>query len=201
MNPYPADYWNEFYSAEEFMYGTTPNEFFRQQLDLLEPGNILLPADGEGRNAVYAASQGWKVTAFDMSVNGQKKALQLAQLNRVSIDYQVCSVLEFESEIQFDVIGFSYAHFPIDIRRAANQHLLKFLKKDGTVIFEAFAKAQLGKSSGGPQNIEMLFSIVEIQSEFSALDFKSLKEETIELAEGKKHVGEARVIRFVGMND
>jgi SAM-dependent methyltransferase len=201
MNPYPADYWNEFYSAVEFMYGTTPNEFFRQQLDLLEPGNILLPADGEGRNAVYAASQGWKVTAFDISANGQKKALKLAQLKNVSINYQVTSVLEFESDIVFDVIGFSYAHFPIGIRQVANQHLVKFLKKGGTVIFEAFAKAQLGKSSGGPQNIEMLYSIEEVQTEFSGLDFKSLKEETIELAEGKKHVGEARVIRFVGMND
>jgi SAM-dependent methyltransferase len=122
MNPYPADYWNEFYSAKEFMYGTTPNEFFRQQLDLLEPGNILLPADGEGRNAVYAASQGWKVTAFDISANGQKKALKLAQLKNVSINYQVTSVLEFESDIVFDVIGFSYAHFPIGIRPRRRRH-------------------------------------------------------------------------------
>lgn len=69
------------------------------------------------------------------------------------------------------------------------------------MIFETFAKAQLGKSSDGLQNLEMLFSIKEIKAEFSGLDFKFLKEETIELAEGKKHVGEARVIRFVGMND
>ena len=68
------------------------------------------------------------------------------------------------------------------------------------MIFEAFAKAQLGNASGGPKNKEMLFSVDEIKDEFAELEFQLLKEETIELSEGNHHQGIAQVIRFVGIN-
>ena len=72
-------FWNENYGNKEYIYGTKPNVFFKEQLDKLKPGKILLPAEGEGRNAVYAASKGWSVTAFDISEIVHKKALQLAK--------------------------------------------------------------------------------------------------------------------------
>lgn len=193
------DFWNERYAKDEFIYGTEPNEYFKQEIDALLPGQLLLPAEGEGRNAVYAASQGWEVTAFDMSIKGQEKALRLAKLKGVDISYEVLGVQEFKSHKQFDAIGLSYAHFPITIRKQAHRHLLQFLKVGGYVIFEAFAKAQLGKTSGGPKNKDMLFSIEEIKDEFHPLEFKILQELTIELSEGNHHKGEAEVIRFVGV--
>tara|TARA_R110002049_G_scaffold253340_1_gene428618 strand:- start:3869 stop:4420 length:552 start_codon:yes stop_codon:yes gene_type:complete len=178
-----------------------PNAFIKDQIDKLKPGSILLPAEGEGRNAVYSALQGWKVTAFDISKNGRGKALQLSKTNNVYIDYKVTGVLDFNTDMQFDVIGLSYAHFPADIRRQAHEHLMCFLRPDGIVIFEAYAKAQLGKSSGGPKNEQMLFSIEEIKNEFQQLKFKFLREETIELSEGNHHNGKAEVIRFVGVKN
>lgn len=199
MKNYPADFWNERYAQKEFAYGTQPNVFFKEQLDQLEAGNILLPAEGEGRNAVYAAAQGWDVVAFDISKSGEKKARQLSAAQQVAINYQVTGVLEFTSQQQFDVIALSYAHFPANIRKQAHQHLLQFLKPNGVVIFEAFAKAQLGKPSGGPKNIEMLFSIEEIKDEFPQLDFKLLSEEHINLSQGTYHQGKADLIRFVGI--
>lgn len=66
------DFWNERYSHEKLAYGAEPNEFFRNQLQHLRPGKLLVPAEGEGRNAVYAAQQGWQVTAFDFSEAGYK---------------------------------------------------------------------------------------------------------------------------------
>jgi SAM-dependent methyltransferase len=195
----PAEFWNERYASDEFIYGTQPNEFFKAQLDKIKSGSTLLPAEGEGRNAVYAASQGWQVTAFDSSEEGRNKALFLAKEKQVSINYEVTDVLEFTSDKLFDVIAFSYAHFPDAIRSQANKRLLTFLKPGGVVIFEAFAKAQLGKPSGGPKKIEMLFSTEEIEAEFPDLKFQFLKEETIELSEGKYHKGEAIVIRFIGV--
>lgn len=87
MKQYPADFWNEMYGTEEFRYGTTPNEFFKEKLDKMKPGSVLLPAEGEGRNAVYAATQGWDVTAFDISAQGKEKAVQLAKQHNVSINY------------------------------------------------------------------------------------------------------------------
>lgn len=195
------DFWNERYSREEFIYGKQPNEFFKEQLDKLKTGSILLPAEGEGRNAVYAASQGWDVTAFDSSEKGKQKALALANERKVSIDYQLVDVLKFQSKIQYDAICLCYAHFPSDIRKQAHQHLMQFLKSDGIVIFEAFAKAQLGKSSGGPKNEAMLFSVEEIKDEFPQLKFNFLREQTIELSEGNHHSGKAEVIRFVGVKN
>lgn len=195
---YPADFWNERYAQEEFIYGTQPNEFFKAQLDKLDVGKLLLPAEGEGRNAVYAASQGWEVVAFDISAKGKEKALGLSKERQVSVHYEISGVLEFHSDVKFDAIGLCYAHFPANIRKQAHQHLMQFLKPDGIVIFEAFAKAQLGKPSGGPKNLEMLFSINEVKEEFSNLDFSYLKEETVTLEEGNYHQGTAEVIRFIG---
>jgi SAM-dependent methyltransferase len=199
MKQYSADFWNERYAEKEYVYGTQPNVFFKEQLDQLVAGNILLPAEGEGRNAVYAALQGWDVVAFDISTSGKEKAMQLSAAQKVVVDYQITSVLDFKTDIKFDTIGLCYTHFPVEIRKDAFQHLLKFLKPNGTVIFEAFAKAQLGKPSGGPKYIEMLFSIEEIKDEFPELEFKLLEEKTIELSEGNYHKGKAEVIRFLGL--
>ncbi|QJP34721.1 class I SAM-dependent methyltransferase [Nonlabens sp. Ci31] len=199
MKQYPAQFWNERYEKEEYIYGTSPNQFFKEQLDTLPSGSILLPAEGEGRNALYAAKNGWDVTAFDISSIGKEKAIKLAVSQNVTIDYQIENVLNFESDKRFDTIGLSYAHFPANIRKKAHLHLLKFLKPKGVVIFEAFAKAQLGNPSGGPQSEEMLFSIEEVKIEFPDFDFKILKQESITLSEGNYHKGNAEVIRFVGM--
>lgn len=78
--------WDKRYSSEEFAYGEEPNKYLKQQLDKLKVGTILFPAEGEGRNAVYAALLGWNVFAFDISKEGKKKALQLAKSNNVMIN-------------------------------------------------------------------------------------------------------------------
>ena len=78
--------WNDRYSNEEFAYGENPNNYLKEQLEKLPAGNILFPAEGEGRNAVFAAKLGWAVSAFDISDKGKKKALQLAAKNNVNID-------------------------------------------------------------------------------------------------------------------
>src|SRR6478609_4052504 len=83
------DRWNDRYSKNEFAYGEQPNEYLKEQLEKLNVGSILFPAEGEGRNAIFAAKLGWKVSAFDISVEGKNKALRLAQANKVTLDYQV----------------------------------------------------------------------------------------------------------------
>lgn len=68
------EHWDERYSAETYIYGTHPNAWFAAKIEGLTPGKLLLPAEGEGRNAVHAAVKGWEVTAFDQSVEGRKKS-------------------------------------------------------------------------------------------------------------------------------
>ena len=192
------EFWNKRYAQKTSSYGLLPNRFFKQELDKLTLGSILLAAEGEGRNAVYAASKKWEVEAFDFSESGQQKALRLSENQGFTITYRVIDAQEFSSDKEFDLLALIYAHFPSEIRAKVHRHLLQFVKPGGLVVFEAFSKQQLGKDSGGPKNPEMLFSLDEIRSEFENLDFKVLEEVQIQLEEGVYHNGEASVIRFVG---
>jgi SAM-dependent methyltransferase len=198
-----TDRWNERYATEEFAYGTQPNNYLKEQLENLAPGKILFPAEGEGRNAVFAARQGWDVFAFDISAEGQKKAQQLATANNVSIEYQVGELegLPYAAE-QFDAIALIYAHFPADIKNRYHETLSKYLRPGGTIIFEAFSKKHLeylakNEKVGGPKDIGSLFSIEEIKATFANYNFKELAEMEIELNEGLYHNGVGSVIRFV----
>jgi len=196
--------WNDRYSSEEFAYGTAPNNFLKEQLEKLNPGSILFPAEGEGRNAVFAAQLGWKVSAFDISAEGKNKALKLAEANNVEIDYQVgeLETLNYPAK-QFDAMALIYAHFPAAIKSSIHKTLDTYLRKDGYIIFEAFSKKHLeylaiNDKVGGPKDIESLFSIEEIQSDFPDYEIIQLEEKEIELNEGLFHNGKGSVIRFVG---
>ncbi|MEL1253241.1 class I SAM-dependent methyltransferase [Flavobacterium sp. DGU38] len=196
--------WNDRYSNEEFAYGTTPNNYLKEQLEKLNPGTILFPAEGEGRNAVFAAKSGWIAEAFDISTEGKNKALKLAEINNVMINYQVGELefLNYQAE-QFDAIALIYAHFPAEIKSAIHKTLQQYLRKGGIVIFEAFSKKHLeylakDDKVGGPKDIESLFSIEEIKSDFPDYEIIELEEKEIELNEGLFHNGKGSVIRFVG---
>lgn len=89
--------WETRYSQHEYIYGKRPNEFLRVTLQGKTPGRILLPCEGEGRNAVYAAGQGWIVDAFDQSINGQVKCMALASENGVKVNYQIADATEFDA--------------------------------------------------------------------------------------------------------
>jgi len=196
--------WDDRYRDNEFAYGEAPNQYLEEQLHKLPPGKILFPAEGEGRNAVFAARMGWQVSAFDISKEGKKKALQLAEKNHVSIDYQVgiLSSLDYTKE-QFDAIALIYAHFPAEIKSALHRELDKYLRIGGTIIFEAFSKSHIAfieknEKVGGPKDIASLFSVEEISQDFPNYEVIELKEKEIELHEGLYHNGQASVIRFVG---
>lgn len=196
--------WDDRYSREEYIYGEEPNEYLKERLSDLRIGKILFPAEGEGRNAVFAARNGWNVNAFDISKEGKKKAIILADKHYVQIDYQVGSIDDLQySEEEFDVVALIYAHFPAALKSAIHQSLNRYIRKGGYVIFEAFSKQQieyqkLNEKAGGPKDIQMLFSIDEIKTDFPDYDFIELSEKEVELKEGLLHIGKASVIRFFG---
>ena len=204
MNDTWTERWNDRYSNEEFAYGEEPNNFFKEQIEKLNTGTILFPAEGEGRNAVYAAKLGWEVAAFDISEEGKNKALKLAEANDVTIDYKVGALetLNYQPE-QFDAIALIYAHFPAEIKSQLHRTLETYLRKDGIIIFEAFSKKHLeylavNDKVGGPKDIGSLFSIEEIKTDFPNYEIIQFEETEIELNEGLFHNGKGSVIRFVG---
>lgn len=192
------DFWNERYSQEQMVYGAEPNEFFRKQLQPLQPGTLLLPAEGEGRNAMYAALKDWRVTAFDFSEAGYKKATALAEQRGVTINYQIIDATIFECEPESqDAIALIYAHFSPKLRKVLHQKVIKWLKPGGTVILEAFHPNQLSYSSGGPKDESMLYTAEMLEADFSLLDIKLLQELDIQLNEGAYHSGAGYVTRMV----
>lgn len=196
--------WDERYSNTVYAFGEKPNEYFREQLEKLQPGSILFAAEGEGRNAVYAAKLGWTVSAFDISTEGRKKAVQLAEKNQVSLNYKVGQLPDLDyTEGQFDAIALIYAHFPASIKSAYHKLLSSYLRKGGTVIFEAFGKKHLpyrekNPKVGGPRDLESLFSIEELLTDFTDYEIIELVEKEVELNEGLYHSGTGSVVRFVG---
>lgn len=190
------DFWNQRYAEKDYAYGENPNHFFEKELRNLKPGTILFPAEGEGRNAVHAAKKGWKSHAFDTSIEGKNKAEKLAEKNGVNINYQVSDFDNFRPEVQYDCIVLTFAHSGPAMRISNHQLVKKWLKPGGKIILQAFSKKQLGKISGGPQNIDFLFSIDDLQNDFKGLRIEKIEEVDTVLDEGKYHIGPASVINL-----
>jgi 2-polyprenyl-3-methyl-5-hydroxy-6-metoxy-1,4-benzoquinol methylase len=191
--------WNSRYSDIEYVYGKEPNVFFKTELDKLQPGRILLPAEGEGRNAVYAASQGWEVWACDQSDEGKKKALKLAEASGVSIRYDTGNLETMKfPENHFDVIALIFVHQMPDERRVFHQRLHQYLKPGGFLLSESYSKEQLKFQTGGPKDIEMLVTPELLAEDFSNLQILSNQTVQTTVNEGILHKGEAAVVRVVG---
>jgi len=194
------DIWNKRYAEKEFVYGTGPNNYFKQEIDKLKPGKLFLPAEGEGRNAIYAAQLGWEVVAVDMSEMGKEKAMKLAAEKKVKIQYHIDDLETFQYPVnEYDAAGIIYAHFPAKTKSHVYQKVAGSLKIGGFVILETFNKNQLGKSSGGPQNIDMLNSLDEIKAAFEGFEFIEQAEVQVNLNEGGLHNGMAEVVRILAI--
>jgi cyclopropane fatty-acyl-phospholipid synthase-like methyltransferase len=197
--------WNERYSSNEYAYGTDPNVFFKTSIEKHKiKGRILLPAEGEGRNAVYAAQQGLDVTAFDISEEGKKKALRLGELQNVNFKNEIGDFLKMDfAENWFDAAAIIHAHFPPNISSVYHKKVSNLIKPNGKFILEGFSKNNLhlrekNPKIGGPNKIDMLYSEEEIMKDFSDFEVLQLEELEIELNEGKYHKGIAKMIRFIG---
>lgn len=194
------DFWNERYAKKEFIYGTEPNEFLREELEKLPAGKIILPCDGEGRNAVFAAKLGWEVNAFDYSASAKEKAFALARQEGVSPHYEVADIHEKEfKENSADVVALIYAHFPEELRKIAHQKAIKWLKPDGKLVLEAFNPKQLPNDSGGPKSIEMLYTEDILREDFKELKIEKLESLETNLSEGNFHKGKADIIRLIAI--
>jgi hypothetical protein len=194
-----SDFWNSRYAQETYAYGIEPNVFYAEHLPTLSGKKILFVAEGEGRNAVYAAQQGYDVTAYDLSEQGQIKALRLAAQMNVTITYHVGALdsLSLVPE-SFDGLVLIFAHFPAEIRKQEHHKLLSLLKPGGKILFEAFAKTQLGNPSGGPKDAALLFDEMEVRTEFTGIDFELLETVEVDLDEGPYHQGKGNVVRCIG---
>ena len=194
----PEDFWNERYASLEYVYGTSPNLFFKEQIDKLKPGSLLTLAEGEGRNGVYAAEKGWKVTAVDYSKEARKKALRLADERNVRLTYHLQPVENYEyPPNEFDAVSLIYAHFPPDLRRLIHQQAMYSLKKGGLLFLEAYHKKQINRDTGGPKSSDMLYSLDDLTQDFGEWNIIYSEKMTTHIDEGVFHNGVADIVRIV----
>ncbi|HKK80370.1 MAG TPA: methyltransferase domain-containing protein [Phaeodactylibacter sp.] len=191
-------FWDERYASSDYVYGEAPNRFLAEQLPGIPPGKALFPAEGEGRNAAYAASLGWEVDAFDYSQAAQRKATQLFERKGVQVNYTLSSVEAYLFKPHhYNLVFLCYAHLPPQKRTYLHQQAAQALRKGGWILLEGFHKEQLGRSSGGPKKEEMLFSLDQLEKDFGVLDIRELEKRSVHLEEGDYHQGEAAVVRMI----
>lgn len=191
-------FWDKRYAENETVYGKHPNRFFKNFIDTHKPGTILLPAEGEGRNAVYAAGKGWKVDAFDFSEEARKKAIFLSKESNLAINYWRDEIENFRASKKYDAIGLIYVHLPKNIRETFHREIHNSLKSGGYLVFEAFAKEQIHLNSGGPKDVSLLYDAPAVCNDFPFLHIISCGQKEIELNEGIFHKGKAAVLQLTG---
>lgn len=192
------EFWNQRYGQSAYIYGEAPNEFFKEQVVGLRPGRAMFPAEGEGRNAIYAATLGWKSDAFDLSEKGKEKAEHLAARFHVSINYQLYGYEDWQPEAEsYDLVVLCYTHCSTALKQQLFANIRKALKPGGSIILETFSKNQLGRTSGGPKEADLLYDTDMLAEAFKDFKISVLEETETELQEGSYHSGVASVIRLV----
>jgi hypothetical protein len=192
------EFWNARYEVNDTVYDWEPNRFFKHFIDTHKPGSILLPAEGEGRNAIYAASKGWQVDAFDYSDVARAKALKRATERGVQINYDSKSIEDFKANQLYDAIGLIYVHLPVEARKMFHMQVTQSLKPGGYMILEAFAREQLQFESGGPKDVALLYDAPSLCNDFQFLHLLSCGQKEVIMDEGAFHKGKAAVLQMIG---
>ena len=198
--------WNERYSETEYIFGTEPNDFLKENFQKIPAGGkVLCLAEGEGRNAVFLAEQGYQVTAMDMSEVGLNKALKLAQDRGVQITTQVADLADYDfGEWQWDSIVSIWAHLPEAVRQHVHAQIVPALKPNGMFILEAYTEQQLTMDAvGGPPATqrERFGSLAVLRSELAELEEITGTEKQRMISEGKRHQGLSAVVQFLAKKD
>ena len=191
------EFWNSKFSQEEFLYGKKPNTFLASKIKLLKKeSELLCLGEGEGRNALFFAKRGFKVSAFDASDIGLAKLDKKAQEENLDIKTVCLDLNEWKSDKKYDVIVASYLHMYKDERIKLFEKIEDSLNPNAYFIGEFFSKKQLNFKSGGPKDEDLLYNVDDFNKNFLYCD-KEVSEQEVILDEGKGHQGDASVIRVI----
>jgi len=189
--------WNERYGGSDFLFGREPNVYFKSKIDSLTVGKLFLPGDGEGRNAVYAAQNGWNVFSVDFSQVAINRAKKFAEEKNVKVNINFSNLINDElPQNEYDVLGISFLHFNDENKKIVHTKLNKSLKIGGFVILECFSEEQIKLNSGGPRKKDSLYTKDELKKYYKNFEFFELEETKIVLDESDGHRGDAYVVRM-----
>jgi len=193
------DRWQTRYATPEYAFGKSPNYFLESCKRLLpRSGRALAVADGEGRNGVWLAEQGLDVVSIDFSTAAQRKAKALAAERDVKVTFELVDVHNWNyPSAAFDVVAEIFTQFSNPADRARKwAGMLKALKPYGLLIIQGYTPKQLEYGTGGPKEIENLYTRAMLEQEFGGLRELSLVEEERDIHEGTSHGGMSAVINL-----
>jgi SAM-dependent methyltransferase len=198
--PKPADFWNDRYAQDAYVYGTRPNAFVEAAAGqwLADAQEVLALGAGEGRNAAFLARQGHDVTALDYSAEGLRKTRRLAEQSDASVDTILADVRDWQPDRTWDAIVVTFLHLPPADRADLYALLRRCLRPGGVLIAEWFRPEQRteGYTSGGPPAVEMMVTAEELREHFGAEGIQRLEAAEPMLDEGM-HEGPGATVRFV----
>lgn len=194
--------WDERYSTEEFAYGKSPNSFLKENYKAIPKGKVLSLAEGEGRNAVFLAKQGYAVTAVDASQVGLNKAQKLAEENGVTLECIHADLSDFDiGENRWDGIISIFFPLPSALRKELHNKVVAGLKPNGVFLVEAYTPDQLKHRTGGGTSADTMQTKESLLLELAGLKFIHLIELEREVVEGVYHTGLGAVVQAIAVKE
>lgn len=194
--------WDERYSSEDYAYGTKPNKFLEENVNQIPKGRVLSLAEGEGRNAVFLAKQGYSVTAVDGSLVGLKKARKLAEKNGVVVEFVHADLTDYDlGENEWDGIVSIFFPLPSSLRKQLYKKVQAGLKRGGVFLLEAYTPAQLKHGTGGGNSEDVMQSEESLRLELAGLKFRHLIELERNVIEGSYHTGLGAVVQAIASKE
>ncbi|PLY07368.1 MAG: tellurium resistance protein [Arcobacter sp.] len=192
------EFWNQKFSRDGYLYGRKPNSFLVScSSNFKKSQRFLCLGEGEGRNAVYFASKGYEVVALDASDIGLKKLEALAEEEEVYVKTRCVDLNEWEPSKKYGSIVTSYLHMYKNEREALFNKIESCLKEGGFFVGEFFSTNQLNYQSGGPKDIDLLYTVDDFLNAFPNCTKHKVEELETNLEEGNGHQGKAYVIRVI----
>lgn len=194
--------WDERYNIEEYAYGTNPNRFLEENFNRIPKGKVLSLAEGEGRNAVFLAKQGYTVTAVDASLVGLNKAIKLAEENGVVVEFIHADLADYDlGENKWDGIVSIFCPLPSSLRKQLYKKVEAGLKRNGVFLLEAYTVEQLKHGTGGGSSADVMQSEESLRLELAGLKFKHLIELERDVREGIYHTGMGAVVQAIASKE
>lgn len=191
--------WDQRFSADEYVYGRTPNAFVQAAHGRLHPqGHTLCIAEGEGRNAVFLAEQGMRVTTWDYAPSGLEKTRKLAEERGVTVQTREVDLAEAEWSVDsFDQIVCVFGHFLPPLRERTLEGVKQAIRPGGYYLTEVYSPRQLDYGTGGPRDLELLYAPEELLNAFSDWKIVHFFLGEVERHEGTGHNGLSHVIQLL----
>ena len=192
--------WEARFDTPDYVYGTEPNAFLAAQAHRLRPGmRALALADGEGRNGVWLAQQGLDVLSVDGSSAAQAKARALAAARGVTLDTELADLAHWDfGQQRFDLVAAIFIQFAgPDLRQRLFAAMRDSLKPGGLLILQGYRPEQLDYGTGGPKQVEQLYTAAMLSEAFAGMEILHLQEHDSVIHEGRGHGGMSALVDLV----